>query len=630
LIQNGNYFFKGDNNNFVDPGYATRSELVGKLWFHIPEAGAVLGWFGKPVHAALIAGLAVMALVLTGSETTGRRDSRRHELPIRKGWLAKILTHRKLALQHTTSSTLQQQAAPSQRQPYLEGPIATLVSLVVLLSLAILFLAIGFSRPSHRLAPMPDAYQQTGNFSYSAHVNAPSIIYPSGVVTTGQPIYASLVNTVNLSFQYRFTSALPHHIRGTIALNGLLLSQANSWQKFAVLKPNTAFTGDNASIASPAPLGLLYSQINSISTQTGIAGVSYSADVQPVVHIIGTVGGKPINETFSPVLPFSIGQTVVTLDVPVAPLPPGATYIPSSADSALKSTLHPVQPGSIPHLVANEVSIAKYDIEIPQLRLLGFVLAVLALIGAVLHDFLRRRQVVASDEELIADQFQVLIIPVVSLGLSKGAAQIEVPEFTQLVELAQYLEKPVLYQIHNGHRTYAVDDDTHHYITRLSQSIDTNTVSATLVNDAKEQLKKTVTVVTPHHRSLRSTVVRIITGLFVLAVVITLATSFTASNTVPGSNVGESAHARTMAELIPAGCSSLTLNSIVTGSGIFSNTLSHVLIIGTKNVDTIVDYGSDNCVDGGGGKDTVIGTPTDICIIGPTSGAVYDICTKEP
>src|SRR3984957_17137240 len=40
LIQNGNYFFKGDNNGFVDPGYATRSELVGALWFHIPHAGA--------------------------------------------------------------------------------------------------------------------------------------------------------------------------------------------------------------------------------------------------------------------------------------------------------------------------------------------------------------------------------------------------------------------------------------------------------------------------------------------------------------------------------------------------------------------------------------------------------------
>src|SRR5580700_1649197 len=70
LIQNGNYFFKGDNNDFVDPGYATRSELIGKLWLHIPHAGAVLGWFGAPAHASVLAGLAAMAVVLTGTKTS--------------------------------------------------------------------------------------------------------------------------------------------------------------------------------------------------------------------------------------------------------------------------------------------------------------------------------------------------------------------------------------------------------------------------------------------------------------------------------------------------------------------------------------------------------------------------------
>ena len=77
LIQDGDYFFKGDNNGFVDPGYATRNELIGKLWFHIPHAGGVLGWFGTPMHAALLAGTAAMVVVLTGAKTsTGRRRRR--------------------------------------------------------------------------------------------------------------------------------------------------------------------------------------------------------------------------------------------------------------------------------------------------------------------------------------------------------------------------------------------------------------------------------------------------------------------------------------------------------------------------------------------------------------------------
>jgi signal peptidase I len=73
-IQNGNYYFKGDNNNFDDPGYASRSQVTGKLWVHVPEAGAALGWFGKPLHASIIAACLVMTYVLVGLQTTERKD----------------------------------------------------------------------------------------------------------------------------------------------------------------------------------------------------------------------------------------------------------------------------------------------------------------------------------------------------------------------------------------------------------------------------------------------------------------------------------------------------------------------------------------------------------------------------
>src|ERR1700689_2788795 len=69
LIQNGNYFFKGDNNHFVDPGYATRSELLGAPGSQGPWVGTVLGGFGKPIHSAVLAGATVMAVVLVTSKT---------------------------------------------------------------------------------------------------------------------------------------------------------------------------------------------------------------------------------------------------------------------------------------------------------------------------------------------------------------------------------------------------------------------------------------------------------------------------------------------------------------------------------------------------------------------------------
>jgi signal peptidase I len=76
VIQNGHYFFKGDHNDFVDPGYATRGELLGKLWVHIPKAGTALSFIGKPQHSAALAGLAVLFLAFPGSRRRRRKGKR--------------------------------------------------------------------------------------------------------------------------------------------------------------------------------------------------------------------------------------------------------------------------------------------------------------------------------------------------------------------------------------------------------------------------------------------------------------------------------------------------------------------------------------------------------------------------
>jgi hypothetical protein len=104
----------------------------------------------------------------------------------------------------------------------------------------------------------------------------------------------------------------------------------------------------------------------------------------------------------------------------------------------------------------------------------------------------------------------------------------------------------------------------------------------------------------------------------VLLVTITLVTSFTASTNVPTSRVGTSAQARLIMQLAPAGCSSLSLTVLVQGSGTFSNSQSHALVLGSSGTNTITDTGTGNCIVGGGGTDSTTGTSTDICITGPT------------
>jgi hypothetical protein len=111
---------------------------------------------------------------------------------------------------------------------------------------------------------------------------------------------------------------------------------------------------------------------------------------------------------------------------------------------------------------------------------------------------------------------------------------------------------------------------------------------------------------------------RVGAGIVVLLVAVTLVTSFTASTNVPVSHAGTSAQARTIMQLAPAGCTSLALTVLVQGSGTFSNSQSHALVLGSAGSNTITDTGTGNCIVGGGGTDSTTGSATDICITGPT------------
>jgi hypothetical protein len=355
-----------------------------------------------------------------------------------------------------------QQVAARRAPPYFDGPKSTLIALCVLALLAVLLLGIGFSRPLLRTAPLMNAYRQSGTFSYSAAVNTPTPVYPSGSVETGDPVYPSLVTSLGLSFKYHFASSLPHHVTGSIELRTLVLSNTNTWKSLTSGTAAAPFTGDTASASTTLALGDLYALINKVSAQSGATGSEYAVDVQPVVRITGTVGGNAIKTSFLPVLPFEVAP--LTLNVPVAPAPPGATYVAPTAASALAAGLNPTESASVPHIYPNLFSVAKYDVRVSLLRTSGMIFAVLAVLVAILHEILRRRRTLRSDEEQIAKQFGSLIVPVDRLADSDGSSRLVVLDFAHLAGLAHYLERPILYEMRDGQRRYEVDDETRRYV----------------------------------------------------------------------------------------------------------------------------------------------------------------------
>ena len=527
-----------------------------------------------------------------------------------------------------------QQLARRQLPRFSEGPVLGLVAIAIALTLAVLNLAVGFSRPLHREVPQVGAYVQMGQFSYSAPVTAPTPVYPSGFMESGQPIYPSLVSAVTLKFHYAFKSALPHHVHGNVEVKALLLSGADTWKELSTIQSPAGFTGDETTVTSTLELSQLYTLINEVSAQTDVAGATYSADIEPVVEVSGEVGGKAINETFTPVLPFVVTQNVITLDVSAPVAPPGATYTLPTVGSETLSTLNPSQSGSVPHQVANVISVAKYQIRVPLIRVLGYVFAgvVVALLG--LHELLRRRRTERSDEELIAARLHALIVPVRSLVAAGERAPIHIAAFANLAGLAVFLERPILYEMAAGTRTYAVDDDMERYVfvhpddtpvlSEGSSPLDSapldrhDSVSAGSGTNRSVDAWRVGRHHARHARSARSALARGAAGIVVLAIAASLVVSFTASNTVPASTVGSSVQHRLISQLAPAGCASLNLTGLVTGSGVFGNGLSNVLLLGSSGSDTITDTGAGNCIVSGGGADSITGSATDICISGPT------------
>ena len=504
-----------------------------------------------------------------------------------------------------------------------EGPVLSMIAISVCALVALAFLGIGFSRPATRLVPLVGAYQQAGTFSYSAPVIAATAVYPSGVVTTGQPIYPSLVKTVAMTYHYAFTSPLPHDVHGTIEFKALLLSQTDTWQDVSTIHPLTSFRGDDVTVTSQLDLTDLYSFITKVSQQADVASTTYSADLQPVVHLVGVVGGRRIDSTFEPVLPFAVTQNAITLSVAAAVAPPGATYSVPTASAERASTLHPVQVGSIPHPVPNVATVAKFTIRVSAARLFGIVFAVLTVGLLGLDETFRRRATRRTDEEILAAKMHVLVVPVTSLGEQRPRSPIDVDRFAYLARLAHFLERPILYQLAGGQRTYAVDDELRQYRYRPVEDVSTGGGTG---DDAipRGERRGGPRASDPRAGGQRnrptwqSVVGRGAAAVGITAVVVTLATSFTASTNVPVSSVGTSVQLRLLSQLAPAGCSGLSLTRLASGSGTFTNSVANTLLLGSSGANTITDTGGNSCIVGGGGSDTVVGATGDICITGPS------------
>ena len=415
--ENDGYVFQGDNNDFVDTYRATPEDIVGRRWILIGDAGKIVQLVRSPVGAAVLV-MIIAGIVMSG---TGKKKRKSGGSP-------------RAAFDSSSTSWLK-----SNRSTIMTAAGVAAVLFAVLAAFA-------FMRPSVGTATSKVPYTESGAFSYEASAKK-GPVYPSGRLTTGQPIYMQLVDEVKFAFRYSFESTVPHGVSG----NGSLiarLSDGNGWTRDFELSPKTSFSGDRWTASGAVELGPIRSLVKKVEQATGVARDFYTLSIVPRVDVDGTMSGHDFSSSFTPNLAMQVGA----LEIQVAP-----TTDPSSPDG---DALHPSQGGVVltSSKTAATLGLAGVSLEVAKARwiaIAGFALA-LTLLGLVGLLVKPRSQ---DEPAQIEAAYGKLMIPVRSIMLDPAAAQIEVGAVEVLAALARRYDRAILHQQRDDVHRYVLENE---------------------------------------------------------------------------------------------------------------------------------------------------------------------------
>ncbi len=305
-VHDGRYVFKGDANDFTDPGEVRSSDLIGRYWFKVGGAAPVIEWVQRPLHAGLIAGLLGIILFGSGAGVTVRKRRRRR----RGGGAA---------------------AAAAPKPPRAGTPVNGILSnawqptAAVAVVGIVAFATLGFvarGLPPTRQVPTDRLYAQSGHFSYGAPVPV-SAAYPSGRVTSGEAVFTRLVQRLDVGFDWRFDSERRHVVHGTASL-AAEVSDGGGWTRRIELTPNAPFAGDRLTLGGTLELNALEAMLRRLEAVTGTHSGSYQVTIVPTIRLAGLVHGSALSDVFAPPLQLSLDQFRLQLTTSPDPTRPNS------------------------------------------------------------------------------------------------------------------------------------------------------------------------------------------------------------------------------------------------------------------------------------------------------------------
>lgn len=434
------FVLKGDNNQWLDSYEPTSSEVIGKLWVHIPGAGRPLelarGAITSPLPAA-VTGAVILAVLAGAGRAKARRSSSRFPPPA-PGGQGKFFKGNSRARPGSRGGSVTQ----------IDEGAQTLFTIVAVAALA--FLALGlmaFSQPTERTLSFEAPFEHVGEFSYSAAVR-PGAVYDSNRVATGDPVFRRITDGVDFTFEYQLVTDENYEVSTTSRLTAQI-ADVSGWRRTIELQPETVFASGHAVARGRLDFRQVDALLDAVQRETDLRRDQYTVTIAPDIVITGIVADREIREQFAPRLLFRLDPLQFS---PIAP---------SGGGRDATDYLRPTQPGSVKvvRTEPNALPLLALRLDVAIARRMAALGLMVALGGAALL-WLSTRVGPKENPRRIAARYGPLLLAVREGAIANRKGIIDLASIDDLAKLADRSGRMILhYERADGHQYYVQEAD---------------------------------------------------------------------------------------------------------------------------------------------------------------------------
>lgn len=413
------FVLQGDNNSWLDEETPAESEVMGRLWLHVPQGGKAITALRSPTVLLLVAAAAGTILLPVVRKPRGR-----HTRSPRTAARTPLVF----------SNPIRARA----RQVTLAAGVTALVAAVGTSALLLL----PDSQTDTRTLPVT----QQGRFTYTGSA-VQGTTYPTGVIETGDPVWTKLADGLTVSFEDVVTGAT--EVAGNVHLD-VTVTAPDGWSARLATGPAAPLLQGAATASVPVDPAAASALIDRHYAEIGATGAAGTLTVVPVVEAAGTVEGVPFTAGSPDGLSFAMDETALRLAGDAATL--------ATSEETTVST---------EELAPRTFTFGAVSVSIGQARVAAGALLAVALVALAISAWIGQPVPGSEAEQLLARHAgRILAVS----RFTAGATTVDLSDADALSRVAERLDALVLH--HEGPRgiTFAVRDGetTYRYVVRSS------------------------------------------------------------------------------------------------------------------------------------------------------------------